>query len=174
MLQRGELAVRRDGQVFNQIKPVTRPSGGECPIEIKGEFPLRSNGFDGPEEANSGAELHSFAYRRRKEWAGALAFALSECHPDDAAQICAAFLEDHTTRGPQMGDPFGMVAGDAQLWADCALVHELAAYASAAMERLRGQAMATKARKRLFWALWGSFDRGDRSAFLSKVREGQQ
>lgn len=87
----------------------------------------------------------------------------------DAAQICMAFLESMETGGPTLGDPFGMVTGDAMFWADCAPAHELVAYGTAALNRLRGTALGIGTRKRLFAALWRSFKDEDRKAFLSRV-----
>lgn len=87
----------------------------------------------------------------------------------DAAQICMAFLESMETGGPTLGDPFGMVAGDAALWADSAPAHELQAYGVAALDRLRTANLGINARKRLFAALWRSFKDEDRKAFLSRV-----
>lgn len=101
--------------------------------------------------------------------ADALCRALADCHPKDAAAICAAYLDDQRTGGPVMGDPFGMVSGDAALWADSAPVHELAAYGTAALDRLRTANLGLNARKRLFAALWQSFPDQDRKAFLARV-----
>ena len=108
-------------------------------------------------------------YRRRALAATALCRAIGECHPDDAAAICAAYLNDQRTGGPVMGDPFGMVAWDAGLWADSAPVHELAAYGVAALDRLRTANLGLNARKRLFAALWQSFPDQDRKAFLAHM-----
>lgn len=105
----------------------------------------------------------------RSEWARAVWFALDHCHPEDAAQVCAGYLDNLTTEGPILGNPFGMVTGEARMWADCAPVHEIAAYVTAGLDRLRGLALAKTARKRLFWAIWQSFDREDRQAFLARA-----
>ncbi|WP_154664665.1 hypothetical protein [Gemmobacter nectariphilus] len=99
----------------------------------------------------------------------ALCRALADCDPKAAAAICAAYLDDQRTGGPVLGDPFGMVAGDAGLWADSAPVHELAAYGVAALDRLRTANLGLNARKRLFAALWQSFPDQDRKAFLARV-----
>lgn len=111
-------------------------------------------------------------YSTRSEWAKALCFNLGQCHPEDAAAICAAYLDSMKTNGPTLGDPFGMVAGDARFWADCAPIHELAAYGAAALEKLRGLALAKNARKRLFWDLWASFGADDQRAFMAQSRKG--
>lgn len=99
----------------------------------------------------------------------ALCEALAACRPKDAAAICAEFLESQRTGGPVMGDPFGMVSGDAALWADSAPVHELAAFGTAALDRLRTANLGLNARKRLFAALWQSFPDQARKAFLARV-----
>ncbi|PTV93508.1 hypothetical protein C8J27_11521 [Rhodobacter aestuarii] len=109
-------------------------------------------------------------YRLRAEWARAVWFALDHCHPEDAAQICAGFLDSLSTQGPSVSHPFGMTSGEAMIWADCAPIHELAAYVAAGLDRLRGLALAKSARKRLFWALWQGFDPEDRRAFLAQVK----
>ena len=114
-------------------------------------------------------QFQSIEYRMRAEWASAAAYALENCHPHDVAQLCAGILDAMQTDGPTLGDPFGMVAGDARLWADCAAPHELAAYGCAALGRLHGLALGLNARKRLFAALWASFSATDRVAFLRRV-----
>ncbi|WP_051294576.1 hypothetical protein [Gemmobacter nectariphilus] len=111
------------------------------------------------------ADLEDGQYRA----IAALCEALAECCIKDAAAICAAYLDDHRTGGPVMGDPFGMVSGDAALWADSAPAHELVAYGTAALDRLRTANLGLNARKRLFAALWRSFPDQDRKAFLARV-----
>lgn len=108
--------------------------------------------------------------RLRAEWANSLCYALGECHPDDAAAICAAYLETVETGGPRLGDPFGMVAGDARLWATAAPPHELVAYTVAGLDALRNRALGIKSRKLLFWAIWQSLPLTDRTAFLARVQ----
>lgn len=105
----------------------------------------------------------------RKENATTLALALGEAHPDDAAALCLAFLETMETGGPLIGNPYGMPAADARLWADIAPVHELVAYGVAALDSLRSAALGVSTRKRLFADIWETFDRDDRIAFLAKV-----
>lgn len=112
--------------------------------------------------------------RRRVEWNQSLVYALRECHPDDAAAICAAFLETVETGGPVLGDPFSMVAGDARFWAAAAPPHELFAYTLAGLESLPKSHLSIPARKRVFMALWSSFNARDRGAFLKRVTSGQE
>lgn len=105
----------------------------------------------------------------RPEWADQAIIALVKCHPDDAAQLCAAMLAELETGGPVMGDLLGTVTGDALLWADCAPAHELVAYGTAALDRLRGQGLGVGVRKKLFAHIWETFDPPDRLAFLARV-----
>jgi len=107
--------------------------------------------------------------RLRAEWAEALCYAISECHPDDAKQIMAAALESMAAGDPPMRDPFGDLRQDAAFWADCAHPAELECYLASALKRLGYRALGIAARKRLFVALWQSFPLADRQAFLSRV-----
>ncbi|WP_136683120.1 hypothetical protein [Falsirhodobacter xinxiangensis] len=107
--------------------------------------------------------------RLRMEYATSLAMALRDADPDDAATICAAFLEEQKTNGPVMGDPFGTTTSDALFWADCAPPHELVAYGMAALDRLQDQPLGIKSRKKLFACLWKTFLPSDRQAFLMRV-----
>ncbi|MCC5956469.1 MAG: hypothetical protein JJU07_10210 [Natronohydrobacter sp.] len=107
------------------------------------------------------------ALRLRMEWANSAAFALRECHPDDAAAICVAYLETVETGGPTLGDPFGMVASDARLWAAAAPPHELTAYTLAGLERLPKSHLSNPARKNCFRAIWHSFTDAERASFIA-------
>lgn len=118
-------------------------------------------------------QINDPTLRLRMEWANSLAFALGECHPDEAAPICAAYLETVETGGPTLGDPFGMVAGDARLWAAAAPPHELTAYTLAGLERLPNAHLSNPARKRCFKALWRSFTDADRAAFIKAVSKSK-
>jgi hypothetical protein len=111
--------------------------------------------------------------RKRAAWAEALCFALAQSHPTDAAAICAAFLETAETGGPVLGDPFGMVAGDARFWAASAPPHELVAYTLAGLERLPRSHLSTGIGKTAFRAIWRSFNDQDRAAFLKAVKGGK-
>lgn len=113
------------------------------------------------------------ALRLRMEWANSAAFALGECHPDDAAAICVAYLETVETGGPTLGDPFGMVASDARLWAAAAPPHELTAYTLAGLERLPKAHLSNPARKRCFKAIWASFTDAERASFIATVTKGR-
>ena len=112
------------------------------------------------------------ALRLRAEWAEAVCYALGECHPDEAAPICAAYLETVETGGPVLGDPFGMVASDARLWAAAAPPHELVAYTVAGLERLPKSHLSNPARKTAFKALWRSFTDAERASFIKAVTKG--
>lgn len=95
--------------------------------------------------------------------------ALVKCSPPISLQICGNFLAEHETGGPILGDLMGTVMGDALLWADCAPIHELAAYGGASLDRLTNTRLALGIRKKLFAQLWESFGPDDRKAFLAKV-----
>jgi len=68
---------------------------------------------------------------------------------------------------------FGDLREEADWWADTATPLEVEIYAVAALKRIRKATFATRARKRLFMAMWEEFTPQDRSAFLSKVN-GQE
>lgn len=128
----------------------------------------------GAADTATGAEYEtspvpSKEYLIRKDWANAVWFALDHCVPEDVAHIAATCLADLETGGPTLGDIFGTVMGDAVFWADCAPAHELVAYGTAALDRLRGTALGIGTRKRLFARLWETFDPKDRQAFLRRV-----
>lgn len=113
------------------------------------------------------------ALRLRADMVAWLVYALEKNHPEDAAPICAAYLETTETGGPMMGDPFGIVAGDARLWALAAPPHELVAYTLAGLERLPRSHLSSPARKAAFKALWRSFTDTDRAAFIAQVKGGK-
>jgi hypothetical protein len=106
------------------------------------------------------------------QWCDALCYALGECHRDDAAAICAAFLESVETGGPVLGDPFGMVAGDARLWAAVAPPHELVAYTLAGLERLPKAHLSNPTRKNCFRAIWRTFTDAERATFIKAATKG--
>jgi hypothetical protein len=64
-------------------------------------------------------EITNVDLRLRAELATSLCIVLGEAHPDDAASICAAFLEDMQSDGPRL-TTFGDLRADAAFWADCA------------------------------------------------------
>lgn len=109
------------------------------------------------------------ATHRRMERAEALCNALGDAHPDDAKAITAAYLDAMRAGDPQPHDPFGDLRNDAAFWADCAHPGELEAYFAASLKRIGDRALGIRARKRLFAALWESFDTADRVAFLRRV-----
>ena len=115
------------------------------------------------------ARLGSAEYRVRLEWAHAAWGALDLCAPQDRAVILADHLARLETGGPYFGDLLGTVTADATFWADCAPAHELVAYGTAALDRLRGLPLGLDTRKRLFARLWETFDLRDRQRFLPRV-----
>ena len=114
-------------------------------------------------------KINDHALRLRAEWANSLVYALTECHPEDAAAICVAFLETVETNGPIIGDPFGVTVSGARLWVAAAPTHELVAYTLAGLERLPNALLSNLARKTCFKALWRSFTEVERAAFIAAV-----
>ena len=120
------------------------------------------------EEYETG-QVPSAEYLYRKDWAISAWLALDHRDPQDVAHICGTFLAQLETGGPVMGDLLGTVTGDALLWADCAPVHELVAYGTAALNQLRYAALGLDTRKRLISVLWETLEPKDRQAFLMRV-----
>lgn len=85
--------------------------------------------------------------------------------------LCAAL--DTVGAGAPRYEAFGDLREEADWWADTATPLEIEVYAVAALKRIRKATFATRARKRLFMAMWEEFTPQDRSAFLSKVN-GQE
>lgn len=114
-------------------------------------------------------EFQTHEMRMRAEWANSLTFALGECHPEDAAKICVAFLQTVETDGPVIGDPFGITVSNARLWVAAAPAHELIAYTLAGLEHLPNAHLSKPARKACFNALWRSFTDAERANFIKQV-----
>jgi len=83
--------------------------------------------------------------------------------------LCAA-LDTVGGGGPRY-QPFSDMREDAAFWADTATPQELEIYAAAALRRIERATFASRARKRLFWALWQEMPADDRDAFLARVRK---
>lgn len=114
------------------------------------------------------ANFKASYYRRRFEWATALCHVLGECDAEDAAAICAAYLDNLRTDGP--AHPFlNEVRAEAEYWADCAQMPELEAVTLAGLRRLGEMALGVRTRKRLFARLWDSFTDADRLSFARRV-----
>ncbi len=113
-------------------------------------------------------EIRNPALRHRAEWAKTLALTLEHCNSQEAAAICAAFLDTVETGGPRH-DWLGHVYADARLWADSAPPHELVAYTLAGLDRLPRAHLGNATHKRAFVALWDAFDASDRARFLGRV-----
>ena len=118
-------------------------------------------------------EIPAAEVRQRLKNAEQLCHALAEAHCEDAAAICAAFMDDMLTTVPGLS-PFGDLRADAAFWADCAQPPELEAYFCAALKRLGGSVLGIQARKRLFKALWSSFSQAERLAFLHHATGGAE
>jgi hypothetical protein len=109
------------------------------------------------------------AIRLRAEWAQSLTFVLDQCHPEDAAEICVAFLQTMETQGPVIGDLFGVTVSSARIWIAAAPLHEVIAYTLVGLERLPKAHLSKPARKTFFNALWRSFTDAERANFISFV-----
>ncbi|MGB3313278.1 MAG: hypothetical protein WBB85_02605 [Albidovulum sp.] len=135
-------------------------------VEQQNENPGALAGATGAEIET--ASFKTASYRLRAEWANALVFCLGEVHADDAAQICAAYLDRLRTSGP--AHPFlNEVREEAEYWAYCAHVPELEAVVLAGLRRLGEMALGIGCRKRLFVKLWDSFSDADRLSFARRV-----
>lgn len=110
------------------------------------------------------------APRLRMEWASALSYAIGACHPDDAAQIMTAAMEDMEIGAPDQA--FGPIKEDADWWADCATPAEIEAYTAAGLRQISRVAFGLAARKRLLVMLWNSLGAADKAAFLARVKGG--
>ena len=106
--------------------------------------------------------------RLRQERAVSLGLALADAHPEDAAAICAGYL-DATAAGMPVLNGFGDMRADAEFWADSANPAELNTYACAALRRLGERVQGLEARKRLMAAIWRSLPQTERTAFLRKA-----
>ncbi|MFZ1728387.1 MAG: hypothetical protein WBP16_05265 [Ferruginibacter sp.] len=106
-------------------------------------------------------------YRLEAEWATALVFCLGKVSHEIGAQICTAYLDDLRTEGPVLA-MFNDIRAEAEFWADSAHVHEILAVTLAGINRLGKMALGLNMRKRLFMALWDSFDDVTRLSFARK------
>lgn len=126
--------------------------------------------FDG-HYPDSGPEINpsvSASARLRAAWLTAMTFALRECHPDDADQIVAAWIEGRLTDGPQP-DVFGTLQADAAWWAETAPQVEVQAYVRSGMECLASKALGRTTRLRLMAQLWNGLSAEDRAEFIKRV-----
>lgn len=99
-----------------------------------------------------------------------LAVAIALAHPEDAAVLMAAALEDISAGRPSpWATIFENLRDEAEWWADCANPTELEVYAAAALRRIERTPFGERARKRIFATLWESFAPDDRAAFLARV-----
>lgn len=84
---------------------------------------------------NSEQAFNSTQYRLRAERATNLCMAIEDCHPEDAAPILWAVLDDFHREGLPASPLFGLMR-HATEWADWATEPELKAYAVAAARRM--------------------------------------
>lgn len=115
---------------------------------LKSENPGALAGATGTIQENGG--FQSAEYHLRLERAKSLAFAIGECHPDDAVLIMAAALDD--LRPGQPIAAFQSLMIEANSWAAFATRNELKCYAVAAFNAMRSV---------------------DQAAFLAHVRGGE-
>lgn len=102
----------------------------------------------------------------RAAHAEALAFQISNCHPDDARTILTAYLQAAETGGPPNAI-FAATLADAEWWADIAPPHEVQTYVYAGLKKLAGEAIGPNARARLLIALWNGMPADDKRQFLA-------
>ncbi|KII11390.1 hypothetical protein [Phaeobacter sp. S60] len=81
--------------------------------------------------------------------------------------LCAAL--DTVGAGAPRYEMFGDLRAEADWWSDTATPLEIEIYAAAALKRIHNATFATRARKRLFMAMWGEFTDQERGAFLANV-----
>jgi len=119
------------------------------------------------ERISAGREASEDAMRRHL----IAAVDIAERHPGGRTAIgealCAAL--DTVGGGAPRYEPFGNMRDDASWWADMATPIELEIYVAAALRRIPRASFAERARKRMFWALWGSMPKTDQEAFLARV-----
>ena len=147
--------------------------GGEMETPVRGQA---QPGQDGRFAAAAGnqsipegkarAKTAAQYYQMKRE---AAVMALTDLDPQDAAQICAAVLEEAAAGMPGF-DPWGDIRADAAFWADFAHPAELEIYAAVAMQKLGQRALGKQMRKRVFKDLWRSFTKTERTAFLRHVQ----
>lgn len=102
----------------------------------------------------------------RRARAESLIITLDLCHPSDAAQITAAWLEENLTGGPI--PTFFDLPGEARIWSAASTPPELEAYLGAILNEIKRTAFHSKALKRLFVQLWHGLTEPDRRNFLTR------
>lgn len=85
--------------------------------------------------------------------------------------LCAAL--DTVAAGAPRYHMMADMREEALFWADMATPLELEVYAATALRRVGQSTLAERARKRLFWALWGSMAQDAKAAFLARVEREQ-
>ena len=113
-----------------------------------------------------GSGLKTAEARVRAMAAEALCRAIAECHPEDAAQIMAAALDDMGTTGPAAAF-LGAQKQDAEFWAETAPPNELQAYCYAGLQKLGQRALGPKTRSRMIVALWNAMRDEEKQKFLA-------
>lgn len=109
------------------------------------------------------------AAERRRMTVNRLLAAIEACDGNDAAQAMCWVLDNVRARLPAPMDPWGNAREEAEYWADIATPVELEAYAAASLRKIERTSFCEGARKRIFAAIWESFDDSDRRSFLARV-----
>lgn len=142
------------------------PGAGGTGVKIEFEAAkLRSQYYTPPGIDATAFEALPTASQHRLLWADALKFALEHCEWQQAATICATYLDEIGAGFPRL-DWWGDIRAEADEWAFRANSGELEVYFIRALNRLENQALGIKARKRLLAALFQSMSAADQTAFL--------
>lgn len=126
----------------------------------------------GDDEAQAVAEARARAVAEGVARFGAvqgLARAIARAHPDDAAALMVAALEDIGAGMPEVDHWRDRLREDAAFWADTARPDELEAYVAAGLRRLGDTPMGERMRKRLLVSLWQTMPEGWRAEFMARV-----
>ena len=106
------------------------------------------------------------AARWRHDKRQAAIWALQSLDEQDAAVICATFLDETGAGFPRL-DWWGDAREEAAEWSYRANSGELEVYFTSALKRLENQALGLRARKRMIAALFHSLNATDQAAFLA-------
>lgn len=92
---------------------------------------------------------------------------LARVDPAAAGEIACRALDYAYAGSPAVS--LDDLRADAEFWADCAHPREVEVYFAACLSRLGKTDLGLNARKRLFAALWESFDPAERRAVVRRV-----
>ena len=122
--------------------------------------------------SDTGGALTGEAQHRHEKREAAI-WLLMNLDEQDAATICATFLDEMGAGFPRL-DWWGDAREEAAEWSYRANSGELEVYFTSALKRLENQALGLKARKRMIAALFQSMSATDRAAFLEWARGAAQ